>query len=383
MSKKQLVALFLCSLVPWMVGNGLIPLLPVYAVQLGADSTVAGLYLAFAYLAIALGAISAGWVSGSRFRRKLPLIVASLASVPVAWMMGQVHSVWALTILTALLWFCGGLGLALIGILTGMSAGENERGKIFGILSVTAGLGAVFGGLGAGWLVQHWGYTSMFNVLAVFLLLWPLSALLLEEKVETKSQHEEATPRKSEPLGRSYYLLFTANIMISVTGFFFVLIRSFAMNDLGFGPLGISSAGAVGGLISMPLPVLMGWLSDRIDRKIFLIFGYLLGLAALILLAFSNTLWLFWLVSILQGISAGSGSSIGNAWVTDLIHRESFGKGLALFGSTAWIGGVVGFAVAGFALQNMGFTPTFMIGGFLALGAIGLLISIKAKQRIE
>ena len=29
MSRKQLVALFLCSIVPWTVGNGLVPLLPV------------------------------------------------------------------------------------------------------------------------------------------------------------------------------------------------------------------------------------------------------------------------------------------------------------------------------------------------------------------
>ena len=37
MSKKQILALFVCSLVPWTVGNGLVPLLPVYATQLGAD----------------------------------------------------------------------------------------------------------------------------------------------------------------------------------------------------------------------------------------------------------------------------------------------------------------------------------------------------------
>jgi hypothetical protein len=30
-SKKQSIALFLCSIVPWTVGNGLVPLLPVYA----------------------------------------------------------------------------------------------------------------------------------------------------------------------------------------------------------------------------------------------------------------------------------------------------------------------------------------------------------------
>lgn len=381
MSSKQLTALFLCSLVPWVVGNGLLPLLPVYATQLGADSTVAGLYLAFSYCAIALGAISAGWVSGSRFHRKLPLIVVGLAAAASAWLMGQANSIWALTISTALLWFSGGLGLALIGILTGMSARENERGRIFGILALTSGVGAVVGGLGTGWLAKNWGYATMFTSLALFMLLWPLTALLLEEKEDRKPHLEEVAPSKPGPLGRSYSLLFTASIMMSISGFFIVLMRSLVMSDLGFGPLEIASTGVIGGLISMPLPALMGWLSDKIDRRTFLIFGYSPVFAALILLAFSNSLWEFWLVLVFQGIATGSTSSIGNAWVTDVVPRESLGKGLALYGSTIWIGGVIGFAVSGYVLGNIGVTPTLLIGSLLALGAIGLLMQIKPRAR--
>jgi MFS family permease len=378
-SRKQLASLFICSLVPWIVGNGLLPLLPVYAVKLGADSNVAGLYLAFSYFAIALGGISAGWVSGSRYHRKLPLIITSSACIPLAWLMGQVNSILALTLLTALLWFCGGLVLALILILTGMSAGENERGKIFGILALASGLGAVVGGLGTGWLVQNWGYTPMFSALTVFMLLGPLTALLLEEKEDKKSQNEEDIPQKPNPLGKSYFLLFLASIMASVAGFFIVLIRSLAMSDMGFGPLEITSTAVVGGLISMPLPVLMGWLSDRIDRKTFLVLGYLSAFAALALLVFSNELWHFWLVFILQGIAVESNSSIGNAWVSDLIPHDSLGKGLALFGSTIWIGGIVGFALTGYILQNLGFIFTCIIGGCLGLAAVGLLIPIQVK----
>ncbi len=380
MSNKQLGALFLSSLVPWCAGNGLVPLLPLYAIQLGADSAVAGYYLAFSYIAIALGALSAGWVSAKFRQRKLPLIVAGLIGLPVAWWMGQVNSIWALTILTAILWFCGGLGLGLIGILTGLSAGENERGKIFGILALTGGLGAVIGGLGTGWLVDGWGFTVMFNALAVFLVLWPVSAFFLEDKDITILQSQNLAGQKQPGLGKSFYLLFTANILSSVTGFFLVLIRSLAMNNLGFSSFEIASTGAVGGLIAMPLPVLMGWLSDRTGRKTFLYIGYLIGLIALVALAFSKALWQFWFVFVLQGIAAQNGGTIGNAVVTDLLPKEALGKGMALFGATAWIGGVIGFAVAGYTLQNLGFTPTFVIGGLLVLAAIGLLIPIKIKS---
>lgn len=93
MSNKQLAALFLRSIVPWIAGNGLIPLLSVYAAQLGASSAVAGYYLAVSYMAITLGALSAGSVSDGLHRRKLPLIIAGLVGVPVAWLIGQVTSV--------------------------------------------------------------------------------------------------------------------------------------------------------------------------------------------------------------------------------------------------------------------------------------------------
>jgi MFS family permease len=224
--------------------------------------------------------------------------------------MGQVNSVWALTILTALLWFSGGMGLTLIGILTGMSAGENERGKIFGILALTNGLGAVVGGLIAGALVKNWGYTTMFSALAVFMLISSLIALFLEEKEDKKAQYEEGIHREAKPLGRNYIFIFSASIIASTACFFILLIRLLAMTDMGFGPLEISSTVVVGGLISMPLPLLMGWLSDRIDRKTFLVFGYLSAVAALILLVISKSLWHFWLVIVLQGIAVGCGNSV-------------------------------------------------------------------------
>ena len=267
----------------------------------------------------------------------------------------------------------------MVGILTGLSAGDKERGKIFGIISLTGGLGALVGGLGVGWLVEHWGYTTMFDVMAIFLFLWPISAWFVEDKYPTRSQAEDTLEQKIPGLGKNFYLLFAANTLSAFTGFFIVLIRSFAMSELGFGALEISSTGAIGGLIAMPLPVLMGWLSDRMGRKTFLYVGFLLVFASLVMLAFSRVLWHFWIVFVFQGIAMQGNGTIGNALVTDLVRRDSFGKGLALFGATGWIGGVVGFAVAGYSLQNLGSAATFFIGGALALVALGLLIPIRAK----
>jgi len=381
MGKKQLLALFVCSLVPWTVGNGLLPLLPVYAIQLGADPAVAGYYLAFSYFALAVGAIAAGWLSDKFNRRKVPLIVAGLLGIPLAWMMGRVGNIWSLSLLTAVLWASGGLGLALVGILAGLSAGENERGKIFGILSITSSLGALIGGLSTGYIVDRWDFQSLFSTVAVFLILSPLAGLFLEEKEMKPVQGKDGLTKKKMNLGKDYHLLFSASLVASITGFAILLGRSLLMNEMEFGALAISGTGAVGGIVAMPIPFLMGWLSDRTGRKIYLYLGYLACAASISVLAISTSLWNFFVVLILQSLFIGINMTVGNALVTDLLPQESLGRGLSLFAATSWIGGVLGFSGAGYALQSFGMIPTIVIGIGLALIAIVLLIPIRSEKK--
>ena len=150
MSKRQLFALFCASLFPWTLGSGLLPLLPVYARELGANSTVAGLYLALVYVGLVAGALGAGVVSNRLGRRKLPHILAGAIAVPVVWGMGRVRSILGLTLLTAALWLLGGLSIALINILAGLCAEAQERGRVFGILGMAGGVAAILGGLSTG-----------------------------------------------------------------------------------------------------------------------------------------------------------------------------------------------------------------------------------------
>jgi DHA1 family multidrug resistance protein-like MFS transporter len=378
-SRKQLVSLFLCSLVPWVAGYGLLPLLPVYARQLGASSAVSGYYLAFAYLAITLGALSAGWVSDRLNHRKLPLIITGVINIPLVWSMAKISSIWQLIAATSLLWFFGGLDLAFISILAGLSVGEQERGKIFGILAMTMGLGGLIGALGIGWLVDRWGYPTMFSILALFMALLPLISIFLKEKHVVTPRVELTEDQKLPGLGKGFYLLFMATILSSITGFYAMLIRSLVMSDLSFSPLEISSTGAVGGLFGMPFPLLMGWLSDRFGRKIMLGAGFLIAFASMVLLAFSRALWNFWMVFVGMAIASGC-TGIGNAFVTDLVPHQSLGKGLAVYGSATWIGGIIGFTLAGYMLQYLGLVPAFVIGSILPLIAVGLLIPIRARS---
>jgi MFS family permease len=375
--KTDLLTVFLCSLVPWTIGNGLTPLLPVYAAQLEASPTLAGCQLSLSYLALAAGTVSAGWLSDRLRRRKALIIAGGVVGTPALWLMAQVSNIWALALASAVWYFWAGIGITLISILAGLLAEKDARGKVFGILALNSGLGSLIGGLAMGPIADRWGYQTMFLVLSLFCLLWPAIALFLKDDVE--AQAESADARADGPaigLGQSFYLLFLASLTATLGGYVFIMGRSLVMDGLGFGATDISITSAISEVPILPLPLLLGWLSDRLGRKKFLLLGFVSATAGLLGLTVSTSLWHFWLTSTLITVSFITGA-VGTALVTDLVPRGALGRGLALFGATNWIAGILGCAGAGYAVQHLGQVQTMVAGAFLPLVAVVLLIATR------
>ena len=378
MSRKQLVTLFLASLAMFTAGNGLLPLLPIYAIRLGAAPAMAGYYLSFSYFMLALGVFSGGWLSDLYQNRKRFLFFAGLLGVVSIWFMGKATSILQLTILTGVTWFLGGIGVALINILVGLFAERNERGKIFGFIAMTSSLGALIGGGTTGFLVDQWGFPFMFLAVSIFCLLWPLAALCLVDKTLSKELRSvDKTFAKAPWLTGGISLLLLASLVATIAAFVNILGRSLVMNSLNLSAAAISSTGAVGGAIALPLPVLFGWLSDRLGRKRLLVLCYLAGIFSLLILAISASLWHFWISASLITVLFDVNRGIGSAYVTDLVPEASLGKGIAIFNVMPWIGGILGFALTGYAIQNLGIVSTFISGAFLPFIAIILVLLIR------
>ena len=91
MKLKQLIALVVCTLGLYTAGTMLVILLPVYAVQLGMNEGIIGLYLGLAFSTLTIGALSSGWLSNRFQRRKLSIIVICLLAIPTTFMMGRLR----------------------------------------------------------------------------------------------------------------------------------------------------------------------------------------------------------------------------------------------------------------------------------------------------
>lgn len=153
------------------------------------------------------------------------------------------------------------------------------------------------------------------------------------------------------------------------------------MDSLDFDPTAISRVVAVGGAVSLPFPLLLGWLSDHIGRYWLIIFCFLAGAVGLVTLAASLTLWHFWVATVLL---AGPGVSlaIGPALVTDLVPPEILGKALAWYGFAPSMGGILGFALTGYAIQSFGMTTTFFGGAAFTLIAVIVVIQLQRARLI-
>ncbi len=380
--KKQLFALFACSLVGWTIAQGTLALLPLYAVRLGADPASIGTYLSLAFLALTLGTLASGWLADTLQRRKALIIVAGALNVPTTWLMGQATAFWQLALLTAIVWFFVGVGFTTISILAGLFAGQAERGKIFGVLAINTSLGALVGGFVSGPIVEQWGYPVLFLAAALCWTLQPAIALLLQDKVLVRARREAVSTVPAPPaFGGAFYLLLLANVIAFAAGFVAVLGRPLLMDRLGFDLAAISGAVAVGGAISLPFPLLLGWLSDRLGRYWLIIVCFLTGALGLVLLAVSVSSWHFWAASILLagvGVSLG----IGPALVTDLVPQESLGRALAWYGFAPTTGGIIGFMLTGYAIETFGMTRTFVAGALLTLIAIALVVQVRRARQL-
>jgi DHA1 family tetracycline resistance protein-like MFS transporter len=382
-SRKQLLLLFVGCLVPWTVGNGLMPLLPVYAIQFGASPAVTGYYLAFAFVALAAGTFFAGWLADKLQRRKLLLIVSGAMMIPLVWIMGEARNIWQLAVTTAAVWFLGGIEIAVINILAGLFAAENERGRIFGLLGLTMGLGAIIGGLSVGPIVDRWGYPTMFSVLCLFPVILLTTAIFVKDKkIEQIPIHTAPEHNEKPSFGRAFIILLLAQLIAVIVNGTRNIGRSLAMNNLGFAATAITSTGVIGGLVSLPFPFILGWLSDRLGRKRLMVICYASFAIGMVMYAVSKSLWHFWIASTLLTIGLVS-NSVGTAFVTDLVTPKALGRGVSLFQGMGWIGNVIRLAVAGYAFQNLGIATAMFIGAVLPLIGIVLIISIRvAKQRI-
>jgi ACDE family multidrug resistance protein len=376
---RQMLYLFFSSFSILCVGFGLFPLLPIYAGRYGATPTTIGLYLALTYVSITLGTLLAGWLSG-RAPRRLTQTLAGFTGVLALAGLGQADALWQVMLLTGLVWFTGGVGLANIDVMTGLLTNRANRGKSFSWIALTNPLGAIMGSLLVGQLVEWKGYPVMFAVLAAEYAIWPLIGLfLLQDQPVQARRADQSTSTTAAGPNRIFHFLLLSLLLSAMSISVERLGLSLQMKALDYSASAITGANVIGGLVTIPVVLWFGKLSDRLGRKMFLLSGYLLAALGGVTLLMAGHLWHFWLVAAATLIARSISASVASALATDILPPEAIGRSLPWVGTTSWIAGVVGFAASGFVIDLAGVASLFAIATLLSIGAASLVSRLPSS----
>ena len=382
MSKQQLIALSVCNFVIFAGVSGFIGLIPVYLLELGADASVTGFFLAMVSLALACGTIIGGRLSDRLQKRKGLLVLGAVLSIPTALLMTQVTSVVPLMLLMTFMWYLNGNNMSMVNILGGLFSEPGARGRVFGILSLSSSAGLAFGALINGRIVDRWGFPVMFAVFATFYAIIPLVSLFLRDKTVLPSLEKTAVTGVRDVLhNRMFVYLLSGSFLAQAANSLLFLSRPLLMNEMEFDATAMGTAPAIGGIITLPLPVIVGWLADRFGRKQIIIACFLSTPLAILLLLGATELWQFALASGL-GLILGFSNIVGSALVTDTFPKESLGLTLSILNMTPWIGIVAGLSIGGMVMNTFAITPTLILGFVLGIVAVLLLLPIPAERKV-
>lgn len=127
----------------------------------------------------------------------------------------------------------------------------------------------------------------------------------------------------------------------------------------------------------------LGMVADRIGPNRVYLPAMILGILAMIMLAYAQTDTAMLIASFIFGIPMGIVTTIINTILIRTSPKESLGAANATFMAFGDIGSGIGAAVLGFAIQRFGFTAFFMIAGacfLLSVIAYMLLLWKKAHH---
>lgn len=384
MKKRPLLQLFFVNFVIFLTGMGLLPLLPLYAKGFGASDTDVGFYMAITYAAITAGTMLTDRLSRWMAHRTL-FISAGILGVPALFLLGQAAEFWQVIILTAVVWFTGGIGIAQVNVFTGQIAKSNSRGKAFSLTFLALPLASLVAGLTVGRLAEWQGYPFMFAMLALAWAGWPIVAVVgLDSKpVSRSTKAAESVSKERGGFGRAFYFLLIATLSSATTIYLMRLGTSLSMHSLDFSPNAISSTSAIGGLVTIPVTYFIGTMSDKLGRKLFLTTGYLLGAIGVLVLATATQLWQFWLATALLFGALSANGAVAPALASDLLSAEARNHGLPYLSSMRNVAGIIGFAAGGLLIDKAEPNSLYIIAGVLTVAAVFFLSQVGGGRHSD
>ena len=358
-----------------------------------------------AIISIRMGAAAIGSpLVGALFDRIGPrplILVATLTTGGGMALLATAHSTW----LFILSFSIASVGFAIFIAGTGPATMANwfvrNRGKAISIALGGAGIGSFIVPLLV-WIEGEWGWrTSLIMVVIGLIALGVPLSMVLRHRPEqyglrpdgdppvvlpesalvgeavpaaAEAPHIEGLPFEVVMRNRSFWLLVTAQAILGLGTGAVTLFLIPHLEDQGLSKTTAGFAVTMVGAVGLGGTLVVGWLSDFMDRRQLMAVSYAMVGGGVALLAFTSSTWQIVPFAVLFGIGARSSFPVLSGLLADYFGRAHFGKvqgvQLGVFTAASAVGAIIG-AVVRDATES--FTPILAVYASLSVLSLALL----------
>ena len=376
--RLPLRALGLAVLVSMLGVGNIVPLLPVYAKNMGATSTMIGLIFgAFAGARLLVTPLVGSW---SDLKGRKPFIVAGLFLLALtAVIMMIASSPWELVLSRAGMGIASSLvmpvSLALVADLTPVGHEGRSFGGFGSYLLFGLGMGPLVGGV----------FYDLFGVKANFLVMVALSVLsalivikLVKDPPRTggKAERQKILNQFKLLINQRMLGVFCARCTSAMSmGFFIAFLPLLGESkDLNVTQIGMLLAANTLVMTLMQKP--SGIMADRFSRMALAASGFFASGVVKALMPLTVGFWGLFALSLADGISAGLAMPSLTASAVDQGKKLGAGMGevMSLFTVGLSVGVFCGPVIGGTMVDIYGLQAAFLLSGILSALGVGLLV---------
>lgn len=379
-----------------MLGFGLVmPILPVYARDLGATGLQLGFLTTSFAITRAIITFPGGWLS-DRIGRKKPVILGLFAYSIVMALYGFSSDVNHLIILRALQGAASGIVWPVINTMIVDIVKVEDRSKALGLYEMMWFLGMVVGpGLG-GILADAFTIAVPFFVCGFLALLSMFLVIFkTKETVSMRSSSKGEEAQREQSIQKNYFKKLTLYPIIFVglcvsrfiIGFSDSLIQpvlSAYANEVLFIPkagVGLLFTAMGGATLFTTLP--MGVAADKIGRKPILIFGKLLDVVSAVLIIFSRSFYPLLFVMMLRGFGRSFVNPSITAMFSSITSTSYMGRSMGIFNTFQNVGLIVGSTLGGLFYDYSYEIPFIACAVAGLTGIVVVLLMVKEQKPTE
>ncbi len=378
--RRNLLVLFAAGLLFWASLASLLPTLPLYIEDIGATKQQIGFVMGSFAIGLLLFRPLLGQLADKRGRKIVLIIgILSAAIAPIGY--NFVQSIPLLMVIRA---FHGisiaAFSTAFLALVADIAPVQN-RGELIGYMSLVNPVGLAIGPALGGYLMEAYGYTSLFILSTVLACLGLLCTIpIINPMVQAEEQivnndspfwQKLISPRVRIP---AILLLIIGLTLGSLHTFVPLFIKS---TEVDLNPGLFYTAVAIASFCSR---LFCGRASDKLGRGLFITSSLICYSVAMVLLWTANDSIDFLFAATLQGIGSGTIIPTIAAMITDRSYPHERGRTFSL----CMVGFDVGVALAGpifgIVATGIGYRNIFGFNFAIALVAVIIFMTLSSKN---